>query len=152
MTSEVRSEMTRQLRLFKQLLPKFSLRCELTIPHGYKRNVKRPRFFTIFRPGYVAMKSDLLTPMQALIREFERDDWVYCTNFDTADPLLSINNPQIAHRRGRPQDSLKNRRQEEFESSTNRQPSQFERVEIETNEEVNSIIQRVIHRADTAPG
>ena len=90
--------------------------------------------------------------MQALIREFERDDWVYCTNFDTADPLLSINNPQIAHRRGRPQDSLKNRRQEEFESSTNRQPSQFERVEIETNEEVNSIIQRVIHRADTAPG
>ena len=51
---------------------------------------------------------------------------------------------------------MKNRRKAVFEASTNRESSQFELIEMETailqNETMDSTIQRVIQRADSASG
>ncbi len=93
----------------------------------------------------------------------------------TVDPLLFVQEPEIARPRGRSQ-GAENRRQEmkmmnfntdtqmkevsatarerAFENSTLRQPSQFERVLIETTtpDEMNTKAALAVHRADPAPG
>ena len=73
------------------------------------------------------------------------------SHIDVIDPLLRVNNPEIVRPRGRPV-GAENRRQTEFEASTNRIPSRFELVEMETAEVVDPAIERVIHRANLAPG
>ena len=75
---------------------------------------------------------------------------------NTRNELLLVQEPEMARTRGCPQGAENlNRRTIAFEASTNRVPSQFERVEMETagiNEIVDPEVERVIQRADPAPG
>ena len=66
--------------------------------------------------------------------------------------LLIVEEPDIIRPRGRPS-GAENRRTQAFNASTGRQPSQFERVIMETaeDEEVPADVERVIRRADPAP-
>ena len=70
---------------------------------------------------------------------------------DVVNPLLQINNPEVAWLCGHPL-RAENKRQTEFEASTNQVPSQFELVEMDTAEIVDPAIQQVIQRANPAPG
>ena len=71
-------------------------------------------------------------------------------HFDAIDFFLLINDLEISHFRGRSQDAL-NRKKKKFETSTYRESSQFEKMKMKTNEKMNSIIEKIIQRADSAP-
>lgn len=67
---------------------------------------------------------------------------------DIVDPLLLINDPEVIRPKDRPPRS-QNRKQMTFDAFTHRKPSQFEKMKMKTNEEMNPVIQRVIERADS---
>ena len=60
-----------------------------------------------------------------------------------------INNFETFYSQKRPQNAL-NRDKKEFEIFTYKQPFQFEKMKMNTNEKMNSIIQQIIQRADSA--
>ena len=76
-------------------------------------------------------------------------------NIEHLNPLLLVQEPEVVRPRGRPPGAENiSRRQEAFENSTARQPSEFERVLMETTADEETIapeIQQVIERADSTP-
>lgn len=98
---------------------------------------------------------------ECLLLEDVHLHWRFHRPPPTADPhaansVLTLRDPEIVRTRGRPQGAENiSRREQAFENSTSRQPSQFEHVLMETaasDEAVAPEIQRVINRADPAPG
>ena len=72
-------------------------------------------------------------------------------HFDTIDFFLLVDNFESFHSRDRFHNAL-NRREKEFEAFTSRQFFQLEMMDMNTNEEVDLVIERIIRRADLALG
>jgi hypothetical protein len=82
---------------------------------------------------------------------FTRFEKPISSRIDVVNSLLQINNSKIVRPRDRSLEA-ENRRQIEFDASTNRVSSQFEMIEMKTAEMIDPAIERVIQRADPAPG
>ncbi len=111
------------------------------------------RDHTIRRRAFALKICFLLFYVSSLIRvRFER---TLLSRDDVVNSLLLVEESLIARSRDRSQDAKNiNRRQTAFETSINRESSQFERVKMKialnNQKEMTSKIENVIHRADSA--
>jgi hypothetical protein len=81
-----------------------------------------------------------------VITKFEKS---ISSRIDVVNSLLQINNSKIVRSRDRSLET-ENRWQIKFDASTNRVSSQYEMIGMKTTEIIDSVIERVIQRADLA--